>query len=234
MKINKESFMYYYNRGFNDSKIAPLMGLSRSYISEFRRSLSLPRMSLKQFYGPAIEELVNKGHSDNYISKQIGLSKSHVQYTRKKMNLKTNFIERTYDSKLNRKRGYMVRNLKDSARRRNIEFDLKFEDLELPKNCPILNIPLCYNLKANNPELISINFNGYNHATVDRIDNSKGYIKGNVIVISRMANAMKNCASFEELETFCKNIKILINFYKNQGALGSITDIFPDIELLEI
>ena len=71
-------------------------------------------------------------------------------------------------------------------------------------------------------------------ATVDRIDNSKGYIKGNVMVISRLANAMKNEASFEELEIFSKNIITLTDYYKNQGALGSITDIFFNNEELNL
>lgn len=39
---------------------------------------------------------------------------------------------------------------------------------------------------------------------------------------------MKNSANFDELENFCKNTLLLINYYKNQGALGNITDIFPN------
>ena len=46
-----------------------------------------------------------------------------------------------------------------------------------------------------------------------------------------MANAMKNSASFEELESFSKNILKLINHFKMQDALGSITDIFPNIKM---
>ena len=42
--------------------------------------------------------------------------------------------------------------------------------------------------------------------TIDRIDNTKGYIKGNVQIISKKANSMKNSASQEELIKFCKNI----------------------------
>jgi len=42
---------------------------------------------------------------------------------------------------------------------------------------------------------------------------------------------MKNEADFDQLITFSQNITKLIDFYKNQGALVNITDIFPDIIL---
>jgi hypothetical protein len=42
--------------------------------------------------------------------------------------------------------------------------------------------------------------------SLDRIDNNKGYIKGNVEVISWKANIMKSNASPEELVEFAKAI----------------------------
>lgn len=94
--------------------------------------------------------------------------------------------ENTYYSEYDRIRGYIIRNSKYCAKRRGIYFTLKYTDFELPEYCPILNIKLEYNGNGNHP----------NHASLDRVNNSKGYIPGNVMVISRLANAMKNEASF--------------------------------------
>jgi|SaaInlV_100m_DNA_2_1039680.scaffolds.fasta_scaffold08447_6 hypothetical protein len=43
-------------------------------------------------------------------------------------------------------------------------------------------------------------------ASVDRIDNDKGYVKGNVRFISYMANVARNRMSDEELIEFCKAV----------------------------
>ena len=122
--------------------------------------------------------------------------------------------------KITIKRGINLTYIKSRAKRNGLDFNITQDDLYLPEYCPILNIKLEYNgNKKSNSYLPS----------VDRIDNTKGYIKGNVVVISTLANAMKNKATFTELKEFSKNIVKLINNYEMQGALGSITDIFPNI-----
>lgn len=67
------------------------------------------------------------------------------------------------------------------------ECDMEFADVEFSKECPILGLELDYH----NPRL-------ENSAQFDRIDSTKGYVKGNVWIISRRANRIKNDGTAEE------------------------------------
>jgi hypothetical protein len=91
---------------------------------------------------------------------------------------------------------------KENSKRRNKEFDLSIEDIIIPSHCPYLNIELSTTHEDNNSP---------NYYSVDRIDSSKGYVKGNIQIISRLANTMKNSATEEQLITFSKNILKLYN-----------------------
>lgn len=82
------------------------------------------------------------------------------------------------------------------AVKNNFEFTITKEDIIIPKFCPILEVPLIVGTKGN-----------YLFApSLDRVDNTKGYIKGNVRVISMLANSMKNTADLELLYKFCNNL----------------------------
>lgn len=78
---------------------------------------------------------------------------------------------------------------KRRARDRGCEFTLKREDVTIPTHCPALGveIDLTGEISANKPSL-------------DRIDNTKGYTKENIQVISFRANRLKADASVEELQ----------------------------------
>jgi hypothetical protein len=86
-----------------------------------------------------------------------------------------------------------LRRVKVRALEKGIEFNLNESDIEMPDKCPILGIPLVFG-----SPLPSGGVSG-NTPSLDRKDNSKGYIKGNVQVISYRANTLKRDASLEEL-----------------------------------
>lgn len=83
---------------------------------------------------------------------------------------------------------------KDRSTGNGKAFDITKEDVIIVDTCPVLGIPLSYTGGKASASSYSL----------DRIDSSKGYVKGNVQVISRKANAMKNNASKEELIAFAK------------------------------
>ena len=93
---------------------------------------------------------------------------------------------------------------KENSKRKGCEFDLEKLDIVTPTHCPYLNIELSYNKKDG-----KLN----NYASIDRIDSSKGYVKGNVQVISHLANTMKNSSTKEELITFSQNV---LKMYETQ------------------
>lgn len=82
-----------------------------------------------------------------------------------------------------------------NAKSKNIPWNITIEDVPIPAKCPLLEIPLVMGDKYR-----------WNKPSIDRIDCTKGYVKGNVWIISVMANLMKNFAAKEQLVTFGKNL----------------------------
>ena len=65
-------------------------------------------------------------------------------------------------------------------------------------HCPLLGIELTY--AAYKGATCPINY-----ATLDKIDPAKGYVAGNVQILSHRANSIKNNATLEELKLIAKN-----------------------------
>lgn len=79
------------------------------------------------------------------------------------------------------------------ANKYKIEFDITLDDLTplMVKFCPVFKTPLEYSAqkgKGYNP----------NAASLDRINNDFGYVRGNIIIMSRRANSIKNDGTADE------------------------------------
>lgn len=87
-----------------------------------------------------------------------------------------------------------VYELKDSSKKRakkhKLEFAISIYDIIIPKYCPVLGIEL---LKSNSK------FGCRNSPSLDRIDNTKGYITGNIQILSNRANTVKSDLNKEEM-----------------------------------
>jgi hypothetical protein len=84
----------------------------------------------------------------------------------------------------------MLRNAKNRAKEIGREFNLVREDVVMPEFCPVLGLRL---------EKGSTGFQPCS-PSIDRVDSTKGYVQGNVQVISWRANRLKADATIEELE----------------------------------
>jgi hypothetical protein len=78
--------------------------------------------------------------------------------------------------------------IKGKCKSQGIPFDLNEDDIQVPERCPVLDVPLDWLGPRNN------------RPSVDRIIPSKGYVGGNVRMISLKANELKGANTLETLE----------------------------------
>ena len=86
---------------------------------------------------------------------------------------------------------HILRNAKKRALRDGLPFDLTEDDIVIPDRCPVLGIPLVFN---------EGNFKDASPSLAQFIP-EKGYVRGNVAVISHKANVMKSSATIQEVES---------------------------------
>ncbi len=122
-------------------------------------------------------------HGKEHYCKSCNKERKQKYYTENKDKVLTTIKKRKPEARLYDK-------ARNRAIARGLEFNLTPADIVIPEVCPILGIPLGRRL-------------GEAHAgspSLDRIDNSKGYIKENIWVISLRANRLKSDASIKELK----------------------------------
>jgi hypothetical protein len=88
----------------------------------------------------------------------------------------------------------MIHSAKRRAKINGLPFNLAPEDFVIPAMCPVLGIPLKVGTLKQGPS----------SPTLDRIIPARGYVKGNVRVISWRANDLRRDASADELEAVAR------------------------------
>ena len=84
--------------------------------------------------------------------------------------------------------------IRHRAKRQGRKFTITSADIIVPSHCPVLGIKLQSGMGQFKNGKID------NSPSVDRWNNKKGYVSGNVFVISHRANQLKRDATVQEIE----------------------------------
>ena len=80
---------------------------------------------------------------------------------------------------------------RSGARSSNVEWNIRFQEIEWNDYCPVYDIKLNWFNEGKAKD---------NSVSFDRTDPDKGYVTGNVVVMSWKANRLKNNATKEDLQ----------------------------------
>ena len=95
--------------------------------------------------------------------------------------------------KINNLEKYLLQSARARSKKQNVPFSIVVADIQIPEVCPYLGIKI-------EP------FSEWNSPSLDKIVPELGYVKGNIQVISTLANTMKSKSSLEQLVVFAKNV----------------------------
>lgn len=132
-----------------------------------------------------------------YLANKEKLSKNQLKWNKKNAEKLALYAQQyAFDNP----RKIMLALCKQRASLKGLEFSLTEEDFVFPETCPYLGMSLTY-IRGKGRQKTNY--------SVDRIDSTKGYVKGNIQIISDLANRMKQEATPEQLVTFAKNIFVI-------------------------
>lgn len=146
-------------------------------------------------YGEPLDENIRKERIALYVQVNENTAKKFVgPKIEKKVRKRPTGVNRTVEQALRNN----LRQARKRSRELDIPFNITLDDLHVPEYCPVLGIKLEFSDKITN-----------NTPSIDRIVPEKGYVVGNVAIISAKANRLKNNATIEDLER-------IIAWYKKQ------------------
>jgi hypothetical protein len=135
------------------------------------------------------KKIIDKNYKEN--------NKKHIKEYHKKYAKENYSTEKRRKQYIENVESELYHHAKNRAKNKNLQFNIIKEDIVIPEKCPVFDVPLNFENKDNVP-------------TLDRVDNTQGYIKGNIQVISFKANRLKNSSSMDEL-------KKIINYMERIG-----------------
>lgn len=146
-----------------------------------------------------IKQITQKLNIDSFFIRQKQQEKEHTEKMFKKWGSQ-------WDNKVHRKSLiYQIMREKFRAKKANavrtgIEFTIDFGELTFPTHCPILGTELDYFSEQRTENTVSF----------DKINPLKGYVTGNVVIISWRANRIKNDGTLKEHQKIVEFLKSIL------------------------
>lgn len=103
----------------------------------------------------------------------------------------------------------LYENAKNRAKKKGWTFTITIDDIIVPSYCPVFDVPFVW----------GEGLNDYS-PSIDRIDASKGYERGNICIISTLANRIKSNATPEQIQRvadFTKELLVSIHAAEERG-----------------
>jgi hypothetical protein len=156
---------------------------NKNYVSAEKKKYRLANLSR-----------VKKLQRNHYLeNRQRYLEKAAARYHAKKIEIR-NAVREAHQKDPRRR---MLIAAKTRAKKKNIMFSLRIEDIVIPTHCPILGIPIAVGNGIRLP----------NSPSLDRVDSTGPYSVFNCRVISFKANTLKNDGTIEDHERIIAYMK---------------------------
>lgn len=151
------------------------------------------------------KERISQTQLEYRLKNKERIAKYKKEYYQRTKNQNPEYYKECYNKLVSRKESnkrsfalHKFSNQKYSAKVRNIEWDLDKETMvsliESSTHCAISGIKLVFKV-------------GHKHApSIDRKNSSKGYIPGNIQVVSTIVNKMKQDLSIRDFKSICRAI----------------------------
>ena len=161
------------------------------------------KAAAKRYYEKHKEKVLEKAKA-KYAKKGTEPVTKKSQEEKEKIRAKrraymAGYVDKNRYSSKDKRLKDLIASVRYRAIQKGLEFNIDSTDLSIPDVCPLLNIKIVWDVRTGGPVP--------NSPSIDRIDSTKGYIKGNVHIISFRANAIKSNATIEELELLVQNLK---------------------------
>lgn len=142
--------------------------------------------------------LFSKQNSEiTYLGESCRFCFNNIRYTKRSCCVNC-YTETGIPKDFEKRKQQLILKLKAQAKLKNVEFNITKNDIDWIEYCPIMDIKIDY---------YTSQFRKQNTASFDRKNSNRGYVKGNVFIISNIANMRKSDLNIKQIERLLNYVK---------------------------